>query len=510
MGEVETDAVGEQGQILQPTFNGAIRIESRPERLTADAGALLVREVMERVGIIDWLIGRLRDMRTPSLITHPLSELLRTALTLLTHGWANGDHADLLRDDPALRLAVSDRKQDAPLRPPPAGTLVPDGLPSQPTISRLYQALSSTENQSTLAEANLILAQQRRGWLGPQRRLDEMSMDIDSFPVRVHGHQEGSAYNAYYHSRCYHPLVFGSADTQEFFGAILREGQVHTADGLEEQLPVFLDWAHTHLADHITIRADAGFPSDALLTQLEAYEPSPSYVFRIKSYTPLKEATKEIVAAYQEEFTKDPAALREEEFRCCELRYRGKEWSRQRRVVLVMLPPESGHLFVRFFFLITSFPRSMTGALLMDLYRQRGTYEQMIGQFKSTLAPQLSSTGRSKQHYRGRVPTQRYPSRDAFATNQVILSLNLLAYNLLSLIAHLHERAHRRPGRPKVYGRSSPRITPKTVRQWYLKIAARVTLHGRRVWVSISERAAPYWQQLWTLLDKLGHAPSIG
>jgi hypothetical protein len=43
--------MGEARQrLLGVEFNGAIRIEGRPERLTADAGAIIVREVDERLG----------------------------------------------------------------------------------------------------------------------------------------------------------------------------------------------------------------------------------------------------------------------------------------------------------------------------------------------------------------------------------------------------------------------------------------------------------------------------
>ena len=55
-------------------FNGSIRVEARPERLTAEVGAILLREAMERLGIVGWLVDRLEDPRTPELITHPLSE----------------------------------------------------------------------------------------------------------------------------------------------------------------------------------------------------------------------------------------------------------------------------------------------------------------------------------------------------------------------------------------------------------------------------------------------------
>ncbi len=506
MGEADLDLFSEHDTAIRPTFNGAIRVEARAERLTSDAGALLAREIMDRIGLIEWLSDRLYDARCPWLITHPLVELLRTELFLLMQGWTDGDDADFLRDDPAFRLAVSERRQDAALRTPDRAS-VPDGLASQPTLSRLLATMAHDRNEPVLQEANLFCARQRLRWIDGRTRLKHLTLDVDSLPITVHGHQEGTAYNGYYHEVCYHPLIFGSADTRALFGACLREGQVHTSTGAPEELAKYIDWAQTYLADKVTIRGDAGFPGDELLVPLE--ERGCSYVFRFKKYEPLAAKAQDRLNHYLKDLRERPEQVREKEFRCYEMRYQAREWNRSRRVVMVIVTPAEGDLFPRCFFLVTNFrAKTMHGELLVDLYRQRGNYEDQLGQFMSTLTPQLSSTTRSKSHYRGREPNRRYESRDVFATNQAILSLNVLAFNMLSTVAVLHERAHRQPGRPRKYGRSSTRITVATARQYYMKVPARVTLHARRVWFSINERAAELWRCIWTYLERLGYAPA--
>ena len=91
MGESQTKVELEQESVIRPTFNGAIRVEARPERLSADAGALMMREVMERTGLIDWIDGRFNDPRRSDQITHSVSELMRTQLLLLAQGWSSAD-----------------------------------------------------------------------------------------------------------------------------------------------------------------------------------------------------------------------------------------------------------------------------------------------------------------------------------------------------------------------------------------------------------------------------------
>ena len=449
---------------------------------------------MERTGLIDWLDAHFTDSRKPESITHPMSELLRTSLTLLAQGWTDADDADHLRYDPVLRLAVSDRRQDAPLRTPEApGT--PDGLPSQPTLSRLLATAADPGNLLALEQANLHLAQQRCRWLDGKRRYTDFTLDIDSLPIVVHGHQDGSAYNGYYETCCYHPLVLGSANSGQLLGAILRPGNVGTADGARQGLRDYLDWIERHLAWQVTVRGDAGFPSDEMLSMLEQRLQSVDYVFRVKAYAPLQEMAEPFVQAF---LRQNAEGVEPDEIRLHELAYKAEDWKRTRRVVLVIVPPEEGEVFPRTFFLITSFGATrMTGERLLDLYRQRGTYEQQLGQFMSTLTPQLSSTTRPKRHYRGRVPKRRYAARDAFGTNQALLSLNLLAYNLLNLGAVIATRSHTRRRA------QAPAMTVDTFRARYLKTSARITLHSRRVWTSIAETVAQLWRPWWDYIQRL-------
>lgn len=85
-----------------------------------------------------------------------------------------------------------------------------------------------------------------------------VTFDVDSFPIQVHGHQPGAAYNGYYQETVYHPLVASRYDSMHeghrlgngFVHAILRQGQVHTAQGV-------LRLAEP-LAYRIDLRLDAG------------------------------------------------------------------------------------------------------------------------------------------------------------------------------------------------------------------------------------------------------------
>ena len=52
-------------QTVIPTFNRSLRIESRADRLAGDPGAVPLREILERSGIVVWMTARLQDPLEP-------------------------------------------------------------------------------------------------------------------------------------------------------------------------------------------------------------------------------------------------------------------------------------------------------------------------------------------------------------------------------------------------------------------------------------------------------------
>jgi hypothetical protein len=469
----------EQVTLFAPEFNRSVRVEARAERLTSDAGAVVLRALLDRLSFAA-LVGRhLTDPRAAARVRHPFLELVRTYLLLWAQGWTEQRDADLLRQDPALRLAVSCRRGTAPVI---GGEGAAAGLASQPTLSRLLGALSSVENRAGLSALLLALAERRRrGRSGA--RLAEVTCDLDSLPLEVHGSQPGSAWNGHYGYRCYHPLVL-SWDRGDFLAAELREGNAHTADGaLAFVIPALL-WARTQ-AERVWLRMDAGFPENELLATLE--DEGVRYVARLRGNARLK--------ALAAPYLKRPAGRPPAEGRSWthELVYRAGRWDRERRVVLVVLerPGEQGELFLDHFFLLTNVAAAeVDGAALLERYRARGEAERDFGDWKSTLALALSSSPRPKRHYRGRAVQGPEPDTDSYAANEARLLLSLLAANLLRAGAELVSR-----GEPQL-------LTRQRFRQLVLKVAGRVLVHGRRLTLVIEAARAPAWQRFWRELNR--------
>lgn len=468
--------MGETLPLFTTTFNRSLSVEARPERLTGDAGAVLLREILERSGIVPWLVGRLADPRRAEQVTHTLDALLRTVLILFAQGWRDQDDADALRFDPALRLATASERGTTPLE---------DGhhLPSQPTLSRLLDILSTDANRRVLREAIAELAGRRLRAERRGHRQRRLTIDVDSLPVEVHGAQPGSAWNGHYHQRMYHPIVACAAETGDLLDARLRAGNAHTAEGALDFILDLVDRAEATLCQVAMVRIDAGFPDERLLSGLEAR--GTPYVARLRTNTVLDR----MAAPHMRRPPGRPPAEPRVWFH--EMSYRAGAWSRERRVVLVVLERPDQLLLDRFWLITSLDATAMPAAALLDLYRQRGTAEGQFGELMDVLAPALSAAARPKRHYRGRRLSGLPSTMNAFARNEALFLLHLLAYEVLHTGRRVLETATRT-------GWSLRRV-----RERVLRVGGRVLVHARRATLVVAETAAPLWSLLWTRLDRL-------
>lgn len=476
MGEV-------QATLFPLECNRSARLRQEAEgALTVNSGAVLLREIGHRLGLWKLLERVLYDRRDPDRIIHPFIELVRTVVLSAAQGWSRQRDVDFLREDPALRLAVSQRKGDRALLQR-RHEREPQGLASQPTLSRLMATLSAAENRTALVQVLCSWAA-HRARLSVAHPCKELTLDLDSLPCEVHGEQPGSAYNAHYHCRCFHPLIV-SWEFGDFLGARLRQGNVHTAkDALNFVLP-YLDWA-APFTRQLWLRMDAGFPEDEFLGTLE--DRGYRYVARLKTNARLERLAWPHV---------DRIAMQaqpEDRLHTIELSYRAAAWPAARRVVLV-IDERPLELMPRYFFLVTNAPpKEATGLQLLERYRRRGVTEKDYGDWLSALDLALSSTNRPKETYRDRVPQQFSEPVDSFAVNEATLLVSMLTANLLHAARVLLEK------------NAGQRWSRESFRKRVLQAGARITRSARYVTFWIQHAHAQYWCEIGEQLKKLNPA----
>jgi hypothetical protein len=459
--------------LWEPTFNRAVKVRGGQDRLTSDAGVLLLREADHRLGLIESLAQQLYDPRNPDKIRYTLVELLRERVYALAQGYETQDDLDRLAHDPAMKMAVWDR---------PGEQVLEERLGSQPTQSRLIDTLASHKgNLEATREALADWCARHLRATGSDHAARHITIDIDSFPIEVHGLQAGGAYNGYYRDTVYHPLVAsysveGDYDSfqdgqrlgQGFLHVVLRAGNVHTANGAARFFREVLRKSK-QLGYVPEMRFDAGLAEGKLLDLLS--DENVRYVGRLKGNPRLD-------ALAAPHLTRPVGRPPKEGYESIvELGpHRAESWRHSHRLILVVTDqpdPKSGqlNLLPDYFFLVTNHPvERVPGENILAKYRGRGTFEDRLGEFRGVIDPKLSS-----------------PS---FAENEALLLVTLLAFNLANMLrCELESSA----GSCWDLGRFQKSV---------LKAGGRVVKHSGKLLLDLAQAVIPLWQRLITCLQR--------
>jgi len=453
--------------LFEPSFNRAVKVQGGEDRLTSDAGTLLLREADHRLGLTQSLAAKLCDRRDPERIRYTLVELLRERLYAMAQGYDAQDDVDELAHDPAMRLATWDR---------PGRRVECERLASQPTQSRLLSALGNHKpNIEALREALAAWSGRYQRARGNDHAARRITIDIDSFPIPAYGSQPGAKYNGYYGEEVFHPLVAsysvgGDYDGfqkglrlgQGFIHAVLRAGNVHTASGAKRFFQETVRKAK-QLGYVIELRFDAGFADGETLDFLT--EEKTPFLARLKANARLQE----LAAPYLRRPAGRPPKGGYETV--VELgMYQAASWRYPQRVVLVIVDcpdPKTGQLFLEpdYFFLVTSYTAEQrAGEERLERYRQRGTFEDRLGEFRQWIGPKLSSP--------------------EFAANEGTLLLSLLAFNLANMLrCELEDGA----GACWDLGRFQKSV---------LKAGGRIAKKAGRLIVHLAAAVVPFWERL--------------
>lgn len=462
-----------QGTLFEPEFNRSIKVQTAEQRMTSHAGAVLLREVDHQLGLVESLGDKVTDPRNPGKIRYTATELLRERIYAFALGSENQEDLARLAHDPAMRMATWDRPGEEVLQP---------RLASQPTQSRLIDWLAVPENREVLRHGLFEWTHRHLRSTGTARGHAVMraTLDVDSFPIVVHGQQQGSSYNGYYGDTVYHPQVasfsvHGDYDsTREghrlgngFLHATLRQGQVHTAQGAQRFIRRVIEHARA-MARSFDLRLDAGYTIGRVLDEVS--DQKVRYCGRLKKNPVLDRWA----APYLSRPPGRPPAGGYEDV--IELgNYQAEGWRHAQRLILVVVDqpdPRTGqlNLLPRYFFLVTNWPKTLrSGEEVLDHYRQRGTFEDRLGEFQEAIGPHLSSR--------------------EFVENEVTMLLALLAFNLTSMLRNEFEDAlggcwdlHR-------------------FQQSVLRAGGRVVKHARRLWLHVEQSVGSFWQ---VMIDRIG------
>jgi hypothetical protein len=465
-----------QGCLFKVTFNRAIKVRQVDSRITSNAGAVPVREMDQRLGLTADLAAEILDPRDPDLWRYSTVELLRQHIYAHAFGHTHQDDQDILAHDAAMKLAVWDR---------PGKHVAEERLASQPTDSRQVKRLATiVGNREALRRALPEWVSRHQRASGKGRTVTHGTIDIDPFPIEVHGRQEGTSYRRHYEAKIYYPLVasFAAEGSYEadrlgegFVHAILRGGNVGGARGMARFVRTAIHKCRS-LATHLDVRIDAGLTEGRVLDAID--DQGVRFVGRIKGNPRLEALAAPFLKRRPGRPSKDG-----DEFAIDLGLYQADSWTRPYRLILVVIdrPDESGQrpLFPHSFFLVTNWRADQrTPWTLVEHYRGRGTFEDRFSEFNACVGDRLS--------------------QQTFAANEASLLLKLLAFNLAGIARGELEMA------------TENGWDLKRVQQTVLRAAARVTKHSGRLVLNMAEAAGRFWQRLMARVERWWLHPDWG
>jgi hypothetical protein len=218
---------------IQADFNGG--------SLTSDTGALLLREVDRRLGLVDAINRCIPDPRNEFFIVHQQETMLAQRIFGIALGYEDLNDHQSLRDDPLLQI-VTERgvtKDQLPLASPP-------------TLCRLENRVDC----KALADiAKVFIETFIASFKNPP---DELILDFDATDDPVYGNQEKRFFHGYYDKYCFLPLyVFCGS---QLLIAYLRPADIDPALHSRAILKLLVKrirraWPNVR----IIIRCDSGF-----------------------------------------------------------------------------------------------------------------------------------------------------------------------------------------------------------------------------------------------------------
>jgi hypothetical protein len=434
--------------------------------ITSDGGALVLKKLEERTGIVRRFAACFTDYRSAKQIEHPLLDLIMQRVFGLALGYEDLNDHDELRRDPMLAVALSkdDVKGQQRRRAQDRGK----ALAGKSTLNRLE--LTAPDYDGSPRQKESDKPETKKIGVDPESidallvdlfleaqepAPDRIILDLDATDDVLYGHQEGRFYHGYYHDYCYLPLYVFCGE--HLLCARLRTSDIDaSADSVEELEPVVARIRQRWPAVKILLRGDAGFCREKLMAWCESE--GMDYIFGLAQNPRLKKLIEAQMAQAEKQYdeTKAPARVFSEFFYATE-----KTWSRQRRVIAKAEHLDKG---ANPRFVVTSLSAEQMPA--QELYEKgycaRGECpENRIKEQQLDLFADRTSTGK-------------------MWSNQLRLYFSSMAYVLLQTLRRM-----------ALAGTELEKAQCGTIRLKLLKIGAQIRVTVRKIWISLSG-AYPY------------------
>jgi Transposase DDE domain group 1 len=430
------------------------------KNLTPYGGLFPVATMLEKLGLQKLVEETLTIPRIPRVMT--IYQFLLGMVLALYVGFSRLNQLRFVAQDPMLK-----------------GILKVKGLPPQCTFWRFLTSLPQTVAPQLLKLQRLL---RERIWEAAHVQLPSITLDTDTTVHTLYGRQMGgrTSYNPKHKGKkSYQPIVTFIAETREYLGGELRNGDRPTGKQIARHLEGVLA-AVPRCVRKIYARADAGF---YCWEAVEAYEKqNVSFIMTASKTSRLREELEkarwepspQTDADEQCEFPYQPEGWGKT-YRFIALRYEKKEEAPQAQYQLMETADYSYRVFV------TNMNEAIE--LLVWVYDQRAGAENLIKEANNDAG------------------LAAHPSRQ-WAANCVHFQLAMLAYNLNCWLMLFQREEETKVG-------DLQHTTLAVARLRFLFLAAKIWRHAGRVGISYSDQYAErgLFQRLMDRLRKIARSP---
>ena len=217
--------------------NRQIKINFDGGDLSSDAGLLLIKEFVSKIGIDRLFSHSFKTNDSAAFRYHTDKENLLQMIYMIIAGYFEDDASDELNNDPVFKAVLNK-----------------EALASQPTISRFHNRLDKNSLNQFLSISRILIKK-----IYSIQMPEAVILNLDSIVLDAYGKQEGRAFNFHYQSNGYHPLVCYDGITGDLLKIQLRDGTRYSCTGVVDFLQPVLD---EYLADYpsinLLLRGDRG------------------------------------------------------------------------------------------------------------------------------------------------------------------------------------------------------------------------------------------------------------
>jgi hypothetical protein len=434
-------------------------------QVTSDAGALLLKQTDQVLGLSQKVAECFVDTRKPWLIEHTVKTLVAQRIFAIALGYEDLNDHDQLRKDPLFGVLADKLKGQRRDCEAVAGKSTLNRLELHPRAgASAYHKITLDEEAMPGLFVELFLNSHKQ----PPRQI---VLDLDATDAPLHGEQEDRFFHGYYDQYCYLPLYIFCG--RQLLCAKLRPANIDGCAGTVEELERIVGQIRERWAQvQIILRADSGFCREELMSWCEQRDVD--YVFGLARNARLQRAIgAELQQALRQAQQTGHSARRFKELIYCT----HKSWSRSRRVVAKAEATTRGEN-PRFIVTSLSLRQYATQALYEEFYCARGEMENRIKECQLDLfADRLSA--------------------NLFRVNQLRVWFASLAYVLVESLRRLALEATQ-----------FARASVGSIRLKLLKIGAVITLSVRRVKLALNSGFAyqTEFRAAYTALHKLSAA----